>query len=85
MSHESRIIRCASTTPPGGCYYPINIVRGPLSSLPSSLTLSNIEVGGNTATPDAIAPATCGTGGILHMTFAHIVDDADRTVTVTTS
>jgi hypothetical protein len=83
----TRVIRCATTaTPPSACYYNINIMAAVLSNAASTLVFWPIELGVATPTSDALPSASCGPFGIfLNTTFTHIVDDGNRTVTVTTT
>jgi hypothetical protein len=78
-------IRCKLISQNIACYYTLEPLTGFLSNVPSTLTFANAPVTTVTPTGDALSPAMCGNGGLFNVTFTHIVDDANRTITVTTS
>jgi hypothetical protein len=78
-------IRCKLVAQNTACYFTLGNLSGFFNNAASSLTFTNIAVTTVTATADAVAPGLCGTGGLFSTVFTHLVDDANRTVTVTTS
>jgi hypothetical protein len=78
-------IRCKLVSQNIACYYTIEPLTGFLSNVPSTLTFTNAPVTTVAPTGDALGSALCGNGGFFNVTFTHIVDNANRTITVTTS
>jgi hypothetical protein len=78
-------VRCKLVSQNIACYYTFGDLAGFLSNVPSMLTFTNTPVTTVMPTGDALSPAMCGSGGSFNVTFTHIVDDANRTITVTTS
>jgi hypothetical protein len=81
---DDPVVRCKVAATATACYFTFGTLTGPLVNTPSTLTFTNQSVTAVTATPDAVAPANCGNGSFSTV-FTHIVDDANRTITVTTS
>ncbi|HEX5923965.1 MAG TPA: hypothetical protein VFY45_09040 [Baekduia sp.] len=78
-------VRCKLVSQNIACYYTFGDLAGFLSNVPSMLTFTNVPVTTVTPTGDALSTAMCGNGSVFNVTFTHIVDDANRTITVTTS
>jgi hypothetical protein len=78
-------IRCKLISQNVACYFTIEPLTGFINNTPSTLPFVNAPVTTVTPTADALGTNMCGTGSVFTVTFTHIVDDANRTITVTTS
>lgn len=78
-------VRCKLVSQNIACYYTLEPLTGFLSNAPSMLMFTNAPVTTVTPTGDALSATMCGNGGLFNVTFTHLVDSANRTITVTTS
>jgi hypothetical protein len=79
-------IRC-TTSPTQGCYFTAASANGTAANATSRINFPSVavSVASPAGTTDAVSPAFCGTTAALGFTLTHIVDAANRTVTITTS
>lgn len=78
-------VRCKVAGAGTACYFTLGTMTGTLNNAASTLTFTNVPVTTVTPTADGLPVGVCGNGGFLSVQFRHIVDDANRTVTVTTA
>jgi hypothetical protein len=82
---DDPVMRCKIAGMPTACYFTFGSLAGPLLNIPpSTLTFTNQGVTAVSTTADAVTPANCGNGSFSTV-FTHIVDDLNKTITVTMS
>lgn len=79
------IVRCKLVSNNIACYYTLADPVGAFNNATSSLTFTNIPVTAVTPTSDAVPVGNCGSNGTFSTVFTHIVDDGNRTITVTST